>query len=93
MAVRLPAGSDSAAADYLLRVLNAQGVYTLQAVEANALTIPLRPQDAAAAEYALLAAERAALAREQVILSHREAIDALVSPLFETVPHPPVERL
>lgn len=92
VAARLPAGSDSAAADYLLRVLNAQGVYTLQAVEANALTIPLRPQDAAAAEYALLAAERAALAREQVILGHRKAIDALVSPLFETVPHPPVER-
>ena len=93
VAARLPPGADDAAADFLLRVLNAQGALTLQVVEASALPIPLRTQDAAAAERALLAAERAALAREQVILDHRAEIDALISPLFERVPHPPMELI
>jgi len=91
VAARLPPGADAAAADFLLRVLNAQGALTLQVVGAGVLPIPLRPKDAAAAERALLAAERAALAREQVILDYRAEIDALISPLFEPVPHPPIE--
>jgi hypothetical protein len=93
VAARLAAGTDQAAADFLLRVLNAQGAHTLQTVEASTLPIPLRPQDAAAAERALLAAERAALAREQVILDRRAEIDALIAPLFEAVPHPPIETV
>lgn len=93
VAARLPPGTDDAAADFLLRVLTAQGALTLQVVEASVLPIPLRTQDAAAAERALLAAERAALAREQVILDYRAEIDALISPLFEAVPHPPIERI
>lgn len=91
VAARLPPGTDDAAAGFLLRVLNAQGALTLQSVEESGLPIPLRLQDAAAAEHALQAAERAALAREQVILDYRAEIDALVDPLFEHVPHPPVE--
>lgn len=90
VAARLPAGTDGAAADFLLRVLNAQGAHTLQSVEAGAVPIPLRPPDAATAERFLLAAERAALAREQVILERRAEIDALITPLFEAVPHPPI---
>ena len=92
VAARLPDGTDEAAAAYLLRVLNAQGAYTLQAVEANGLPVPLRPEDAAAAERALLTAERAALTREQAILDRRAEIDALVGPLFAAVPHPPIEH-
>jgi len=91
VAARLPAGTDEAAADFLLRVLNAQGSRTFQVIEAEGLLIPLRPQDAAAAERALLAAEHAALAREQTILKHRVEIDALVAPLFEALPHPAIE--
>ena len=93
VAARLPSGTDNAAAEFLLRVLNAQGALTLQAVEASTLPIPLCPQDAAAAEHALQAAERAALAREQVILSYRTEIDSLVDPLFERMPHPPIELI
>ncbi len=91
VAARLAAGTDDAAADFLLRVLSAQGANTLQVLDAGAVPIPLRPVDAASAERALLAGERAALAREQDILGHRAAIDALITPLFEAVPHPPVE--
>nr|WP_294545545.1 N-6 DNA methylase [uncultured Rhodopila sp.] len=93
VAARLPAGTDQAAADFLLRVLNAQGVSTLQSVEAGTVAIPLRPLDASATERALLAAERAALAREQVIMDLRSEIDALVGPLFEAVPQPPIKDI
>lgn len=91
VAARLAAGTDDAAADFLLRVLNAQGAHTLQALEAGTVPIPLRPQDAGTAERALLTAERAALAREQIILDRRAEIDALVTPLFEVLPHPAIE--
>jgi len=91
VAARLPIGTDQAAADFLLRLLNAQGAHTLQSVEAGTLAVPLRPQDAAAAERALLASEQAALAREQVILDRRAQINALITPLFEALPHPPIE--
>lgn len=91
VAARLPPDTDNAAADFLLRVLNAQGASTLQATDASTLRIPLHPRDAAAAERALQAAERAALAREQTILDYSNEIDALVDPLFERVPHPPIE--
>ena len=93
VAARLPSGTDNAAAEFLLRVLNAQGALTLQVVEASTLPIPLRPQEAAAAEHALQAAERAALAREQAIFSYRTEIDSLVDPLFEHMPHPLIELL
>jgi hypothetical protein len=93
VAARLPSSTDPAAADFLVRMLNAQGGHTLQAVEAGTAPIPLRPQDAAATERALLAAERAALAKEHVILDRRAEIDGLVAPLFEAVPHPPIETV
>lgn len=93
VAARLQAGTDPAAADFLLRLLNAQGAHTLQAVEAGNLLIPLRAQDAAMAERALLAAEGAALDREYAILKLREEIDTLVNPLFDAVPHAPIEAV
>jgi hypothetical protein len=93
IAARLPPGTDLAAADFLLRLLNAKGASTLQSVEAEAPLVPLRPGDAADAERTLLAAEQAALLREKVILERRAEIDALVWPLFEAVPHPPIEAL
>ena len=74
-----------------MRILQAQGANTLQAVETGTGPVPLRPQDAVNAERGLLAAELAALAREQVILEQRLEIDALVAPLFEALPHPPIE--
>jgi hypothetical protein len=93
VAARLAVSTDEAAADFLLRVLNAQGAQTLQGLEAGTVPIPFRPQDAAVAERALLVAERAALAREQAILDRRAEIDALVTPLFEAVPHPLIETV
>ena len=90
VAVRLATGTDEAAADFLLRVLNAQDGHTLQEVEAGA-DIPLRPQDAASSERNLIAAEQSALAREQNILDQRAEIDDLVGPLFEPLPHPEIE--
>nr|MDA8253904.1 hypothetical protein [Rhodospirillales bacterium] len=63
------------------------------AAEARHLAVPLRPDDAAAAERALLRAERGAMDREKTILAHRTTIDLLVRPLFETMPHPPIEDL
>lgn len=93
VAVRLPDALDGSAADFLLRVLNAQTGSTLQALESAGLSLPLRPQDAAAAERALVAAEQAALRREHAILDRRREIDALVAPLFEAIPHPPVQIL
>jgi hypothetical protein len=91
VAARLSAHTEEAAADFLLRVLNAEGAHTIQALEAMGLPIPLRPQDAAVTERTLVAAERAALAREQIVLDRRAEIDALVGPLFESVQHPPIE--
>jgi hypothetical protein len=93
VAARLPEGIDDAAGDFLLRVLTTQEASTLQAVEASPLPIPLRPQDAAAAERTLLVAEQAALARERVILDRRAEIYALVTPLFEAVPNPAIQSL
>ncbi len=93
VAARLAVNTDDAAAAFLLRLLNAQGSNTLQAVEAGSVAIPLRPQDAADVERKLLMAERAALVREQVIVDRRSEIDEQVAPLFEALPHPPIETL
>lgn len=93
VAARLRPGTDPEAADFLLRLLLAQGDQTLGTLEAGNLHTPLRTVDAAAAERVLLAAEAKALQREQVILDLRSEIDALVAPLFETVPHPAIETL
>ena len=93
VAARLELGTNELAADFLLRLLTAQGTHTLQSVEAGSLSVPLRPQDAAAAELALLTSEQAALDRERRILDLRAGIDQLITPLFEVMPHPPVESV
>ena len=93
VAARLELGTNELAADFLLRLLTAQGTHTLQSVEAGSLSVPLRLQDAAAAERALLTSEQAALDRERRILDLRAGIDQLITPLFEVMPHPPVESV
>lgn len=92
-ALRFGAGTPIGAMDYLLRLLRAEGPTTLGAVESGARPVPLDPGEAASAEAALLRAERATLAREDAILARRAEIDALLAPLFETVPHPPIEAI
>jgi hypothetical protein len=93
VAARLPPGTDPNALDFLHRLLSRQGANTLEGIEAAGLQMPLRPGDAAEAERMLLAAERAALAREQIILERRSEIDSLVSPLFEALSHPDIETV
>jgi type I restriction enzyme M protein len=93
IAARLPEGFDELAADFLLRMLTAQGNASLQSIEAGALHIPVRPEDAAVLERECRQREAEALAREQTILARRADIDRLLAPLFEEVVQPAVEIL
>ena len=91
VAARFADGTTADAADFILRILLRQGDTTLQAVESAGLPVPLHPDDAANSERVSLAAEREAMGREETILRYRGEIDELIRPLFEAVPHPPIE--
>jgi len=91
VAARFTEGTPVEAMDYLLRILTPQGDATLQAAETSGLPVPLRPDDAAALERAQLAAEGEAMRREETILRLRREIDEWIGPLFEALPHPPIE--
>jgi hypothetical protein len=77
----------------LLRLLVQQSSATLQAVELSGMIVPLRPEEAERAERALLAGEQEAMIREETIIANRTEIDQLVSPMFESVPHPPIQTI